>query len=280
MAKPAPFTQPASSAFALSKKSSLKATIRDQSGAGKVKIGELLSKEGYITKFQLDEALNYQKKHEGRLGSILLRLGYIEEDTIMSVLSRIYNYPAIALSRITPDPKAIELLPYEKAKKYLAFPLRLEGDDLSVTMAEPTDTTAVDMLRAEVQKNLEINVSVEKDIVDAYRKYYGIDDAEYKSYFAEKAGAEEEEKISTVDDFGSLVSEAMEDIELATDAAEDISDQYTASDGPIIPVIFPMALGKFFIKSSEEVNAIAVGAKVFCCRPSSNLESLGATNPR
>ena len=238
MAKPAPFSQPGASAFALSKKSSLKATIRDQSGAGKVKIGEILSKEGYITKFQLDEALNYQKKHEGRLGSILLRLGYIEEDTIASVLSRVYNYPSVALSKITPDPKALELLSYDKAKKYMAFPIRFDGDVLTVAMAEPTDTTAVDMLRNEVKKDLEINVSVEKDIVDAYRKYYGIDDAEYATFFAVKAAADaDDERLNTVDDFGSLVSEAMEDIELAPDTAEDIADQYSASDGPIIKLV-------------------------------------------
>jgi hypothetical protein len=40
-----------------------------------------------------------------------------------------------------------------------------------------------------------------------------------------------------------------------------------------------MALGKFFIKSSGEVNAIALGPKGFCCRASPDLESLGSTNP-
>ncbi len=43
-------------------KSSLTATIKDQSGAGKTRIGEILSKEGQITSLQLDEALKIQKK--------------------------------------------------------------------------------------------------------------------------------------------------------------------------------------------------------------------------
>ena len=42
--------------------SSLKSTIKDQSGAGKVKIGEILSKEGQITSIMLNEALAVQKK--------------------------------------------------------------------------------------------------------------------------------------------------------------------------------------------------------------------------
>ena len=44
------------------KSSSLRATIKDQSGAGKTRIGEILSKEGQITSLQLDEALKIQKK--------------------------------------------------------------------------------------------------------------------------------------------------------------------------------------------------------------------------
>jgi len=240
MAKPAIIARSFGASAAQSKKSSLKATIRDQSGAGKTKLGELLSREGYITKFQLDEALKYQKKHDGRLGSILLRLGYVDEDTIVNVLSRIYNYPAVAISRITPDPKAIEQVPYQTAKKYMAFPIRLEGEDLAVAMAEPTDTNAVEMLQREVKKTLEVSVSAEKDIVEAYRRHYNIDDAEYQSYFAEMPGGEEEDiKLTGVDDFGSLVSEALEDIELSTpsESVDDIVDQYSATDGPIIKLV-------------------------------------------
>ncbi len=240
MAKPATITRPFGGLMAQAKKSSLKATIRDQSGAVKTKLGELLSKEGYITKFQLDEALKYQKKHDGRLGSILIRLGYVDESTIVNVLSRIYNYPSVVIAKITPDPKAIELVPYKMAKKYMAFPIRLEGEELAVTMAEPTDTTAVEMLQHDTKKSLEVSVSTENDIVDAFRKYYDIDDEEYKSFFGEAVGGdEEEEKLTGVDDFGSLVSEALEDIELSTPAEsiEDMVDQYSASDGPIIKLV-------------------------------------------
>ena len=40
----------------------LKSTIKDQSGAGKERIGEILSKEGQITSLQLQSAKNQQKK--------------------------------------------------------------------------------------------------------------------------------------------------------------------------------------------------------------------------
>ena len=224
----------------MSKKSSLKATIKDQSGAGKTRIGELLCKEGYITGSQLQEALAHQKKHKGRLGSILLRLGYIEEETIVNVLSRIHNYQAAIISKMSPDPEALKILTYDEAKKHMAFPLKIKGDTLEVCMAEPTDTTAVEELQNEVRKSLLVFVSTEKDIVDAYREHYKIDDEEYNSFFAKKQEEEEEEEtpVTQVDDFGSLVSEAVGDMEMETPTDdEDPMDRYSASDAPIIKLV-------------------------------------------
>jgi len=197
-----------------SQKTSLKATIRDQSGAGKAKLGELLSKEGYITSAQLNHALNYQKTNPLRLGSILIKLGYIDEETIVNVLSRIYNYPAVVISKSSPEPEALKIISYEVAKKYMVFPLKFEGENLVVTMSEPTDTTAVENLQKEIQRGLKVRVSSEQDIVEAYRKYYKISDEEYNKYGLKEEEEEETVPLTVVDDFGSLVSEAAGEIEM------------------------------------------------------------------
>jgi len=194
----------------LSKKSSLKATIKDQSGASKTKIGTLLCKEGHITSSQLQEAINYQKKNPGQLSNILLKLGFIEEDTILNVLSRFYNYPAIKISKITPEPEALDILPYDIAKKYMALPLHIKDDTLEITMAEPTDMSAIEELQNEVRKGLVTGVSTEKDIIEAYRKHYKISDEIYNGYIEKKEEGEDEDlPVTQVEDFGSLVSEAV-----------------------------------------------------------------------
>ncbi|MCD4805684.1 MAG: type IV-A pilus assembly ATPase PilB, partial [Desulfobacterales bacterium] len=223
-----------------SQKTSLKATIRDQSGAGKAKLGELLSKEGYITSAQLNHALNYQKTNPLRLGSILIKLGYIDEETIVNVLSRIYNYPAVVISKSSPDPDALKIISYEVAKKYMVFPLKFEGENLVVTMAEPTDTTAVENLQKEIQQGLKVSVSSDQDIVEAYKKYYKISDEEYNKYGLKEEEEEEETvPLTVVDDFGSLVSEAAGEIEMQSIQEDEDTgmDQYLASDAPIIKLV-------------------------------------------
>ncbi|MBU2520943.1 MAG: type IV-A pilus assembly ATPase PilB [Proteobacteria bacterium] len=230
---------PVSSQETSKMRTSLKATIRDQSGAGKTRIGELLSKEGYITSAQLKNALNYQKTNSLRLGSILIKLGYIDEESIVNVLSRIYNYPAVIISKNPPAPEALKILSYETASKYMAFPLKLEGENLVVTMMEPTDTTAVENLQKEIHRGLKVSVSSEQDIIEAYRKYYKISDEEYNKYGLKKEEEEEEAvPLTVVDDFGSLVSEAAGEIEMQSIREEDTGiDQYLASDAPIIKLV-------------------------------------------
>jgi len=225
-----------------SKKTSLRASVKDQSGAGKMKIGDLLRKQGYITTPQLEQALAVQKRSKARLGSILIKLGHIEEDTILNVLSRIHNYPAIQISQKKPTPDALEKLPFEIAKNYWAFPLRLTEKTLHITMAEPTDTQAVERLQEDVKCSLSVGVSTEKDIVEAYKQYYKISDEEYEALVGEKeeegAGEEEEEEVTQIDDFGALASEAAEGYEYeALEDEEGGIDQYSATDAPIIKLV-------------------------------------------
>jgi len=221
----------------MDKSSSLKATIKDQSGAGKTKIGEILSKEGQITSMQVDEALNIHKKTNERLSNILLTKGYIDPDTIINVLGRRYNYKVVKFSDIKPDPKALKILPYAMAKAAMVFPLELKGEKLTITMVEPTDTSVVEDLQKKLGKTIQAFVSTETDVIQAYRDFYKISDAEYKSFLYFEDDFEDDEPVTSVDDFGSLVSEAAEEVEVGTGDWDVAQDEFMASDAPIIKLV-------------------------------------------
>lgn len=221
----------------IARKSSRKRTVKDQSGAGKIKIGELLSKAGYITPAQLDTAKKALQKNGGRLGAILRQFEYIDQDTVFTFLSRQHNYPAVVIKSEPPSKDAIKLLSYEQAKDYMAFPLRMAGNTLQLTMAEPSDVTAVEELQNLLDMELSVCVSSETDIVEAYQKYYGIDDEEARSYFGGQDEPEEEMSMTEVDDFGSIVAEAADDFEIAGEDDNNLGDQFAASDAPIIKLV-------------------------------------------
>ncbi len=220
------------------RRSSMKQTVKDQSGAGKIKIGEMLSKAGYITPSQLETAKKILQKNGGRLSSILRQLEYIEENTVLTFLSRQFNYPAVTIKTEPPSKDVLTLLTYEQAKEFMAFPLRMAGNTLQITMTEPSDASAVEELQNLVNMELSICISTERDVVEAYQKYYGIDADEVKSLLGEKETAENDDlDITSVDDFGSIVAEAADDFELEGDDDDDIGEQFAASDAPIIKLV-------------------------------------------
>ncbi len=218
-------------------KSSLTSTIKDQSGAGKTRIGEILSKEGQITSLQLDEALGVHKKTGERLSAILLNKGYIDPETIINVLGRIYNYNVIRFSEMKPDEAAQKILPFDVAKENMVFPLALKNDDLFVAMVEPTDTQVVEGLHNKTKKNIHVYVTTENDIIQAYRDFYKINDEAYKNFLHFEEDAEDDTPVTSVEDFGSLVSEAAEEIEVGTAERDDGQDEFMASDAPIIKLV-------------------------------------------
>ena len=69
-----------------------------------LRIGELLLKEQRITPEQLQEALNYQKAHGGKLGFNLVKLGFVRDEDITALLSKQYGVPSINLDAVRHRP--------------------------------------------------------------------------------------------------------------------------------------------------------------------------------
>jgi len=138
-----------------------------------VRIGELLLKERRITAEQLQEALTYQKSQGGKLGSALVKLGYVKGDDITALLSRQYGVPSINLSDFEIDPVVIKLIPVETAQKYQVVPLSRTGATLTIAMTDPTNVFAMDDIKFMTGYNVEPVVASESAVVEAIEKYYG-----------------------------------------------------------------------------------------------------------
>ncbi|MCX5763754.1 MAG: ATPase, T2SS/T4P/T4SS family [Gemmatimonadetes bacterium] len=115
--------------------------------AGSERIGDLLRREGLITKEQLDQALQEQKQSGTRVGYNLVKLGFIDEVSLTKTLARQYKMPAVDLSQFEVDPKVVRLIPGDVALKNLVLPLKREGRTLTVAMADPTNIAVIDDLK-------------------------------------------------------------------------------------------------------------------------------------
>jgi len=138
-----------------------------------VRLGELLLKEKRITVDQLQEALNYQRQHGGKLGFNLITLGFVKDDEITALLSKQYGVPSIALGAFEIDPAVVKLVPAETAQKYQIVPLSRAGATLTIAMTDPTNVFAMDDIRFMTGYNVEPVVASEIAVIDAIQKYYG-----------------------------------------------------------------------------------------------------------
>jgi len=74
------------------------------------RLGDLLVSNGLITTVQLEKALQDQKISGTKIGSALVKMGYISEKSLVSFLSRHYGVPAIDLNEVQIDPEAIKMI--------------------------------------------------------------------------------------------------------------------------------------------------------------------------
>src|SRR3954467_5608377 len=136
------------------------------------KLGEILVRENLITSQQLRETLEYQRENGGRLGSNLVKLGFVSDDVVTAVLSRQYGVPSINLDLFQIEKDVIRLISEEVANKYSVLPISKLGAMLTMAMADPTNVFAMDDIKFMTGLNVEPVIASESSIQQAIAKYY------------------------------------------------------------------------------------------------------------
>jgi len=136
------------------------------------KLGEILVRENLITPAQLRETLDYQRANGGRIGSNLVRLGYVSDDVVTAVLSRQYGVPSINLELFQIEKEVIKLISEDVALKYSVLPISKVGATLTLAMADPTNVFAMDDIKFMTGLNVEPVIASETSIQLAIAKYY------------------------------------------------------------------------------------------------------------
>lgn len=192
-------------------------------------LGQLLLKAKLITEGQLNEALRVQRLEGKRLGSVLLELGHVSEESLITFLSRQYNAPAINLSDHKIDTSLLKLIPYETAKKYQLIPISKDGAGLRIAIADPSNNLAIDDIRFLSGMKISVHVAYESAIMEAIEKYYPKKETVKVSKDAMEIGVRDRMEI---EDLNKIIGSALEDIAIVEEKEDgDISKE---ADAPIV----------------------------------------------
>lgn len=161
--------------------------------ARKKRIGDLLLEYNYITDVELREALEVQKATGKKLGEIFINSGIISESDLLGVLELQLGLNRVYIDMIKVDKEVVNLVPEFLAKKYNAFPIGIENNELVVAMNDPLNILAEEDLSIASGYPIKIALSSEGEIKQMINKYYS---ESYMEKTAEhlKAHLEEKEK--------------------------------------------------------------------------------------
>src|SRR5258708_1426870 len=141
-------------------------------------VGEMLVDQGVITQQQLAEVLARQKTEKGgRLGRLLVDLGYATEAQICEVVAEQLNIPAADLVAVDIPNEVLNLVTKELATKYLCLPWFVEGRELYLIMADPTNVTAADAVAFHTGLKIRPVVAPETEVAEAIIKFYAAEES-------------------------------------------------------------------------------------------------------
>src|SRR5438552_3432026 len=135
-------------------------------------LGEQLIAAGMLTEVQLELALREQARSHGRMGQILVQLGFVAPEGLADFLGRQAGTRAVNLNRVSVDQSVLSLVPLEVARRCVAMPLFRQNGTLTVALADPYDVTAVDTLQQVSGLSIDLVTAPERDILNCQERYY------------------------------------------------------------------------------------------------------------
>jgi type IV pilus assembly protein PilB len=186
---------------------------------GSDRLGEILLRDGVLSREQLAQALAEQKATKHRLGYVLVNLVLVPELEIPKVIASQYRMPAVDLSRFEVDPKILKLVPSDMAAKGVVLPLKREGRTLTVAMADPSDNGLLEDLKFITRFDLFPVIAGEYTLRALIEKHYQ---------------SNNEQELQTI---LRDMEAAGEDLEVVEEREEETATQAQIEDAPVVKLI-------------------------------------------
>jgi type IV pilus assembly protein PilB len=137
------------------------------------RLGDILLNVGLITNEQLAQALYIQKQSGGKLGTILSRMGAVNEEVMLSFLGKQCGISYVSLREygdITEE--VLHCLPEDLARTRNLIPIAKNGNKITVAMSDPFDILAIDDIKLMTGLDVQVVIASDKEIENTIDTYY------------------------------------------------------------------------------------------------------------
>ena len=167
------------------------------------KLGEILMERALVTREDLDRALEIQRERGDKLGRILIDLGFIAQKDLLQALSDQLGVPLAHIDGPPAVSPETERLSSQFLRQAKILPLRIDGQTLTLAMADPLDFETLSAARMATGLDILPEIATESEILDALERYYG--EAEKDSAVLSRDG---EEAAADLEHLRDMASEA------------------------------------------------------------------------
>ena len=168
------------------------------------RLGELLVEAGAVEKAQLLAALKTQKDSGRPLGMTLVRMGFLDEITLIRCLANQLSIPLVRLEGKKVRAEILDIIPPDLAEKHRCLPLFVRSEDgvsaLFLAMEDPADTEAVEDLGRLVGMQIRPVLVAPSELQEALARHY--------------AWAPSGDGDATFDPFGSIPTKSEDGLEV------------------------------------------------------------------
>ena len=153
----------------------------------------------------VDESKNiaaaYDESSTEHFDMFLLEEEWVDKGKLLKILSNIYEVPSFDVTGYFFDHELLLLFPRDFLVENLFIPLKTDEETLYIIMNNPADMEVLETIGNYVSYNVEIQVGVSADILEAIEEYYDLDIVSDSIEEEETESDEEGEEDSDIVDF-------------------------------------------------------------------------------
>jgi type IV pilus assembly protein PilB len=123
------------------------------------RLGTMLVKAKLLTEDQLKKAIEFQKTVGGKLGAIIVKLGYVSDDTLTSFLAKQQELPIVDMTNLVLPWNLVKRVPKALIEKHHVIPVAFKDGVLTLAVSDPFDYEAVEEIQLATNYRVEIKLA-------------------------------------------------------------------------------------------------------------------------
>ncbi len=136
------------------------------------KLRDLLVKARVIDEFQARAAMGRLEQWGGRLTGVILDMGFCDDETMTTALSKALGLPVVHLGMVHKDSALLAKIDAAFCSEHGIFPVSLQGRVATIAVSDPTELDTIDALSSKLGARVQMQVASENEIRAAIAKHY------------------------------------------------------------------------------------------------------------